>query len=1169
MSHFFLHIFTFFQSRKIFLWLLLCVFIGSLVFSASRISFVEDISSFFPNNADSKRTYEAFQKVGAANKIIVTFSQNDKNHNIDEDLLTDAAICFAEILMENDTLGYIKELIYMVDNDMIQNVSNFITHNLPYFLEEEDYQRIYTLIQPHNIENQLRIDKELLLSPMGGFVRSVVLNDPLHFSQNVLKNLENFNEGHNYNTDNGFIFNDQGECIVTITSNYPVSETANNKLLTHDIYRAANQTMDAFNQEVNIVPFGAAFISITNAQQIKHDAIFSVSIALILILALLFYFYRDVKSLFFISLSVIFGALFSLGVIVLFKSTVSIVALGISSIIFGIAINYPLHFLAYFAHTPNIKQTIKVIVNPLLIGNITTVGAFLSLLFISSDAMKDLGLFSSFLLLGTIGFVLVFLPQWVGENRLKAESGKRKGGEGETMLQFGKLAAFSPEKNRFIVLIFIVFTIVLFIFSFGTKFETNLNAINYMTQEQREEINKLIAQSANRRTLYVVAEGETVDEALEHHYHFWKGTHEGAGIGHFFPPKDVQKQKIARWNTFWNNKRDSFQTDFHEICIRQGFNSFVFDNFITTMYQEFQPQEFEFFTPIYHHLGDNYISISDNKALIYTIINGDVEQVQQVEAQLINADPSVFAFDDSSMAAKMVNALSHDFDHVLYICGFIVFAFLLFSFRRIELAILTFIPLTVAWIWILGLMNVFDMRFNIVNIILATFIFGQGDDYTILVTEGLIYEYAYGKKMLAKFKNSIILSATILFIAIGMLIFAKHPALRSLAEVAIVGMVSVVVCAYLFPPLIYRFITTKKGKPREVPWTVTRFLQMAYSFGIFMMGSFLTTISGFVLLGFRKRPGEKNRLRYHRLLQWAANFAIRGIPLVKFRYLNISGETFDKPAVIISNHQSHLDLMCLMKLTPKLVVLTNDWVWNNFFYGRLIRYADFYTVTNGIESILPQLSDAVQRGYSIVVFPEGTRSMDGAIGRFHHGAFYLAQRLGLDIVPVFLHGVGHVLPKNDFLVRDGCITMQVQARISLNDSRFTKDNVLHAKLVCQYYRQTFAQICKEIETMDYYKSFVLHNYMYKGSEVWRGVKKEWESKEAEGIKAAGGNAGSVVIENSGYGVFSFLYALSHKEIEVIAVEEDEDKVAIAKNCAGIPKNLSIYHTSEWANISSS
>ena len=129
--------------------------------------------------------------------------------------------------------------------------------------------------------------------------------------------------------------------------------------------------------------------------------------------------------------------------------------------------------------------------------------------------------------------------------------------------------------------------------------------------------------------------------------------------------------------------------------------------------------------------------------------------------------------------------------------------------------------MAVSWIWILGIMGIFDIHFNIVNIILATFIFGQGDDYTIFITEGCCYEYAYRKKLLASYKSSIILSALIMFIGIGTLIFAKHPALHSLAEVTIIGMFSVVLMAFALPPIVFNWMVRQKGTYRRRPLTLS------------------------------------------------------------------------------------------------------------------------------------------------------------------------------------------------------------------------------------------------------------------------------------------------------------------------------------------------------------
>jgi 1-acyl-sn-glycerol-3-phosphate acyltransferase len=202
-----------------------------------------------------------------------------------------------------------------------------------------------------------------------------------------------------------------------------------------------------------------------------------------------------------------------------------------------------------------------------------------------------------------------------------------------------------------------------------------------------------------------------------------------------------------------------------------------------------------------------------------------------------------------------------------------------------------------------------------------------------------------------------------------------------------------------------------------------------------------------------------------------SHFVIHRVPGVRFHLDNQVGEDFERPAVVISNHQSHLDLMCLMMLTPKIVFLTNDWVWNNPFYGMVIHQAEFYPVSDGIEHHVDRLRDLYQRGYSIAVFPEGTRSEDCRILRFHQGAFFLAEQLGAEILPIFLHGVGHVLPKRDFLLREGRIDVEVGSRIALDDERYSQDLLERTRQMRHQYQEQYRLMSERIETGDYWKSY--------------------------------------------------------------------------------------------------
>ena len=131
----------------------------------------------------------------------------------------------------------------------------------------------------------------------------------------------------------------------------------------------------------------------------------------------------------------------------------------------------------------------------------------------------------------------------------------------------------------------------------------------------------------------------------------------------------------------------------------------------------------------------------------------------------------------------------------------------------------------------------------------------------------------------------------------------------------------------------------------------------------------------------------------HNALLWSMRISVYAMVHIKKTIINDGREDFSKPAVIIANHQSHLDLPLLLMLSPKIIVLTTKWVWNNPLYALVIRYLDFYPVMDGYESVIDKLKRKVDEGYSILVFPEGTRSPDASIQRFHKGAFLLAEKL--------------------------------------------------------------------------------------------------------------------------------------------------------------------------------
>ncbi len=1064
---------------------------------ALQVHYEEDIAKFLPHDAHHERCQQVYQQIAMQDRIAVIFTSADTTRRVSSDRMTDAMEAWGGYMGEHAPDVPVQ---VSIDDERVLDMMRFVSANIPYFLNTADYERIDSLLaQPGRVRQQLEDDKAMLLLPAAGTLSQAMPYDPLQLFGPVLGRMRGLQMSNQFDTADGYLFSADGRmAMATMNSPYGSSETQRNALLAAAIDSAIMQTQADY-PDIRVSAIGAPLVAVTNASQIKSDSLKALSVAAVLILFILWYHYRRWRDILWVGVSIVFGWLFALTGMALLKESVSIIVLGIGSVIIGIAVNYPLHFIDHTREVQQRREALKEMVPPLLIGNITTVAAFLCLVWLDAQAMRDLGLFGALMLVGTILFVLVALPVMKAspstpQEKMGVDSPEIKGKENSDEVQ-GKrgnlqISSLKPQSSTLRGVLFLAVTLFLGYFSLKTSFDSDLMHINYMTAQQKEDMRVLTAMT-QEAPLYAVAEGGTLDEALQANDSLMATVRTQTdsiaqakklsadsldikGVGMFVPSVAAQQRAIDQWTEFWSNgKGERLMAETRSAAQALGFKAEVFQPFYDLISTAPGVQTADYFRPLTDPLTGMYILEGHDKCQIVNYIYGPTAREMSIDGK------HAFTFTRNDISNQLVNVLNDSFNYVGWVCGIVVFFFLWLSFGKIELAMLSFLPLAVGWIWILGLMQLFGVQFNIVNIILASFIFGQGDDYTIFITEGLMYEYTTGRKRLASYKRSIAVSALLMFAGIGCLILAKHPALRSLAIVTIIGMATVVVMAWYLPPLVFRWLTTKHGERRAVPITLKRVAYSLYSITFFLaiMYLFMKPFTWFYFhIG---KTTEKKRLRFHTMIQKMSAYIIRHVPGVKFSYDNLSGETFERPAVIVCNHQSHLDLMCLLMLTPKMVFLTNDWVWRNPFYGSVIRRAEFYPVSDGIENNLPRLRDLYERGYSICVFPEGTRSPDCNILRFHKGAFYLARMLGADILPVFLHGAGHVLPKEDFMLREGAIHVEVNSRIGAEEHPDDElaDRTM-TKRMHRYYLTHYQELCDRIETEDYWRPYEKYKRYY-------------------------------------------------------------------------------------------
>lgn len=185
----------------------------------------------------------------------------------------------------------------------------------------------------------------------------------------------------------------------------------------------------------------------------------------------------------------------------------------------------------------------------------------------------------------------------------------------------------------------------------------------------------------------------------------------------------------------------------------------------------------------------------------------------------------------------------------------------------------------------------------------------------------------------------------------------------------------------------------------------------------------------------------------------------------------------------------------------------------------------------------------------MVIFPEGTRTPDGKVGRFHKGAFYVAAELGLDITPVFIHGAFDVLPKADFMLREGSVHVEVGARIPFSEDYRAMTKECHRLFVSRY-----SALRKTLETPEYLAVYVRYKYLYKGSGVESAAARLWPGSTM--WRSCGTPSGDhFELRGCGQGECALIFALMHPEIRVDAYDRDEDNIMLASNISCLPENL--------------
>ena len=790
----------------------LFVFFG---YFATRIHLEEDINKLMPSSKNEDGTTKlAFADLKIKDKVFVTFEWIGEGGTQEAtEQLTSVCDAFVDSLLAQDKDSVIGDVFYRLDEDLLPDAIDYMTAHLPAYIDTAAYARFDTLLTREHFERQMQQNREDLTGEFGELFPELIQMDPMGMRGVLAEQLKSIMSAGSYQTvDDHFFVPDSTVCLAFITPRFSSTNTGQGSAM----FQMMNQQIDQFTQthpDVRISYHGTPASGFYNSTQIKHDLTTTIAGALLLVLLFLLFCFRRWETIPLLLLPVVFGTLFGLAMMYWLKGEFSLLALGIGGVVLGVAMSYVLHVLTHHRYVSDTDHLLQDQVKPVLLGCITTIGSFAGLIFVNTDLLRDFGLFAAFAILGTTLFSLAYLPQML----------KEKGADFPAFIENINNYPFDRKKPLIaVVLIVTIVSIGAYLIG-GTHFDADMHNLGYEAEITEHSENLLRDKTyTGDKTKYFASQGRTMEEAIANFAQLDRKLDSLQRIGlvksythtnQLLVPLNIQQARIDAWHRYWNQERQAtVRRLISETATKAGLNAEAFNTFFEAANADYET------APLYEAgiIPEGYLSTLTEQSyggdyLVFTSVRCQNDSVRSSDSDYIricdaiSSDPHLLVLDTYYYTTDTLLQMSRDFDTLQWLSMAFVFVVLLLSFNgNIKHTLLGFAPILLSWLIVLGVMNLFGVQFNLISIIISTFIFGIGVDYSIFVMNGLI------QGNLQYHKTAVLLSAIILIVTVSSMLLAQHPAIRSVGFSTLVGLLAAVILSYVLQPAVWRLLNGKQ-----------------------------------------------------------------------------------------------------------------------------------------------------------------------------------------------------------------------------------------------------------------------------------------------------------------------------------------------------------------------
>ena len=821
MTTFFIRLFIFFRDHRPVYWVSMAALFLFFGYFATQIHLEEDIDKLMPSSKNEDGTTKlAFADLKIKDKVFLLF---EAKSNLSPLISNLSSVCdeFVESLNKDSTL--IEDVYYQLDEDLMPEGIDYLTEHLPSYIQPSAYAAFDTLLTAEHMKMQMQQNREDLENEFGEMFPDLIQLDPIGMRTVLAQQLKPLLSAGSYQTiDNHFFVPDSTVCIAFLTPRFSSTNTGQGSALFERL-NALRAIFALSHPNIDISYHGTPASGYYNSSQIKHDLTTTIAGALVLVLIFLLVCFRRWDTIPLLLLPVVFGTLFGLSMMYWIKGEFSLLALDIGGVVLGVALSYVLHVLTHHQYVGDGIQLLHDQVKPVFLGCLTTIGSFAGLIFINTALLQDFGLFAAFAILGTTLFSLAYLPPLLSE-KITDKSEKLKA----FPAFIDQVNRYPFDRNRILIIVITILSLVCIgaYLKEGTRFDADMHNLGYL-EDMTEHSEQLLREKTytGDKQKYFASKGRTMEEAIEHFAILDHKLDSLSQLGlvksythtnQIFVPLSEQQRRIEAWHNYWTTERLTKVRQFiQQTAPQAGLNADAFSTFFEAATRDYEPNSLYAAGLIPQGYQSTLMEQSyDGNYLCFTSVRCQNDSIRSSESDYIRicdaiaSNPNLLVLDTYYYTTDTLLQMSSDFDVLQWLSMLFVFVVLLFSFHfNIRNTLLGFMPILLSWLIVLGAMVLADVRFNLISIIISTFIFGIGVDYSIFVMDGLT---GTDTRKLSYHKTAILLSAVTLIVTVSSMLIAQHPAIKSVGFSTLVGMLAAVVLSYVLQPAVYRWLNRKK-----------------------------------------------------------------------------------------------------------------------------------------------------------------------------------------------------------------------------------------------------------------------------------------------------------------------------------------------------------------------